>query len=72
MTFNERGLLRVMKRDFKGYGYSVVRSDSGLVITGTGWGVAIMERLVPNEVKSLIVLKHLEMMQWVPVGEDCR
>lgn len=56
MTFNEKCLLRAMKSAFKGYGYTVAQTESGLVITGDMWGVAIRERMVPNEVKSLIVL----------------
>lgn len=56
MTFNERGLLRLMKSEYKGYGYTVAQTGSGMVISGAMWGVAIMDHLVPNEVKSLIVL----------------
>lgn len=56
MTFNEKGLLRAMKRDYKNAGYVVAGTDYGYIITGEMWGVSVHEKAIPNTVKSLIVL----------------
>lgn len=56
MTFNEKGLLKAMKRAYREYGYTVAQTETGLLITADGaWGVGIPDHLVPNVVKGLIV-----------------
>lgn len=56
MTFSERGLLRAMKQQFKGYGYTVAQTENGLLICCDEWGVGIRDHLVTNGIKSLIML----------------
>lgn len=56
MTFNDKGLLRAMKKEYKGEGYIVAGTDGGYVICCENWGVYIREQAVPNTVKSVVVL----------------
>ena len=56
MTFCETGLVKAMKNAYKQEGYSVAGTDSGLIIAGEMWGVSIHEKMIPNKVKSVIVL----------------
>lgn len=56
MIFNEKGLIRAMKRAYRDDGYTVAATDSGLIITADMWGVKLNEEAIPNTVKSLIVL----------------
>lgn len=56
MTFNDEGLARAMKNAYKDDGYVVACTPSGYIITGDMWGVAIHDQLIPNSIKSLIVL----------------
>ena len=56
MIFNEKGLIRAMKKAYKDDGYTVAATDTGLIITGEMWGVQLNDKAIPNTVKSLIVL----------------
>ena len=56
MTINDKGLLRAMKAAYKKAGYDVAMSDNGLLIQAEKWGVQLHPEMVPNSVKSLIVL----------------
>ena len=56
MTFCETGLVRAMKNAYKQDGYTVAGTDYGLIIAGEMWGVSIHEKMIPNKVKSVIVL----------------
>lgn len=56
MIFNEKGLIRAMKKAYKDDSYTVAATDTGLIITGEMWGVQLNDKAIPNTVKSLIVL----------------
>lgn len=56
MTFNDKGLLRAMKKEYKADGYIVAGTDGGYVICCESWGVYIHEQAMPNTVKSVVVL----------------
>lgn len=56
MTFNDKGLLRAMKKEYKGDGYIVAGTEGGFVICCESWGVYIREQAMPNTVKSVVVL----------------
>lgn len=58
MTINDKGLLRAMKAAYKGDGYDVAMTDGNLLIQTDEWGVSIHHKMVPNSIKSLIVLHN--------------
>lgn len=61
MTIYDKGLLRAMKAAYKDEGYDVALSDGYMIIQTKGWGVRMHTELVPNSVKSLIVLHNGSM-----------
>ena len=56
MTIYDKGLLRAMKAAYKDDGYEVALTEAGLLIQTDNWGVIIHPKMVPNSIKSLIVL----------------
>lgn len=56
MMIYEKGLIRAMKQAYRDGGYDVAVTENGVLIQADGWGVEIMGEVVPNSVKSLIVL----------------
>lgn len=61
MTINDKGLLRAMKAAYKDEGYDVALHDGYITIQTDYWGVQMYSQLVPNSVKSLIVLHNGSM-----------
>lgn len=58
MMIYEKGLIRAMKQAYRDSGYDVSVTDHGVLIQANGWGVEILGEVVPNSVKSLIVLHN--------------
>lgn len=61
MTIYDKGLLRAMKAAYKDEGYDVALTDGYITIQTDYWGVQMHSQLVPNSVKSLIVLHNGSM-----------
>ena len=58
MTIYDKGLLRAMKAAYKGDGYYVAVTEGHITIQTDDWGVQMYDQLVPNSIKSLIVLHN--------------
>lgn len=58
MTIYDKGLLRAMKAAYKKDGYEVALNEDELLIQTDDWGVTIHPKMVPNSIKSLIVLHY--------------
>ena len=61
MTIYDKGLLRAMKAAYKDEGYDVALTDGYITIQTDYWGVHMYSQLVPNSIKSLIVLHNGSM-----------
>ena len=58
MTIYDKGLIRAMKAAYRDGGYDVAMTQDGLLIQGKEWGVKLNPAIVPNSIKSLIVLHN--------------
>lgn len=61
MIIYDKGLLRAMKAAYRDEGYEVALTDGNLLIQTDNWGVSIHHKMVPNSIKSLIVLHYGSM-----------
>lgn len=58
MMIYDKGLLRAMKAAYREEGYDVAMTETGILIQAEGWGVEIASAVIPNSIKSLIVLHN--------------